>query len=50
MDITGMCAVCGKPFRSLNTCWRCGSLVCGSHVLPEGCAKCRGLRTGGVKG
>ncbi|MFH0986652.1 MAG: hypothetical protein V1911_01245 [Candidatus Micrarchaeota archaeon] len=30
-DLAGLCSVCSKPDRVLNTCARCGADVCGVH-------------------
>lgn len=28
MKVGGVCSICSKASLTLNTCWRCGALVC----------------------
>ena len=42
MEIAGLCAICNKPSRALNTCWKCGSNVCNFcfDFASKLCVKC----------
>jgi len=46
-ELSGLCAICNKPSRNLNTCQSCGAQVCSEHYDPKSgrCSRCqRGLQ------